>query len=97
MEFIGPAAIVLFGNLFSGKYGSKRWEFVTACYGWLTVLSIVAYMIGLFAVIFTDLGVSKETFNSYMVPIIGFAMMQALSRDYEKILRPFFDRWLDGE
>ncbi len=80
-----PAVIVLLANLLSGRHGSLRWETVTAIFGWGAVVSIVAFVI---ARIFAP----DTTLRVYLLQIAGFCLLTALSRDYEKILRPLF-RW----
>lgn len=85
MEYIVPAVIVLFGNLFSGDRGSQSWENVTAIFGWTAGLSFVTAFVGMW--------VWPEAARSYLFPCFAFCLLQALSRDYERLLGPFIDRW----
>ena len=80
---IVPAVIILVANLLSGNHGSKRWENITAIFGWISCISIVAYALMAFLV-------SENTFGSYLVQIGTFTLITALARDYERILRPIF-------
>jgi len=41
---IVPAVIILFANLLSGNHGSKRWETVTAVFGWAAIVSFIGYV-----------------------------------------------------
>lgn len=82
---IVPAVIVLVGNLLSGKHGSSRWETVTAVFGWAAVISLPAYLLAL--ILFP--GSPAEEF---LLQIAAFSMLTALSRDYERILHPLFNR-----
>lgn len=78
-----PAVIILIANLLSGKHSSLRWEYVTAIFGWGTCISILAYFA--VTIIFPDSSVS-----AYLIQVAGFCLITALSRDYERILRPIF-------
>lgn len=78
-----PALVILTANLMSGPHSSLRYEYVSACFGWLAVLTLPLAMIG--AVFWRD-----SSATSYLMQISGFCMLTLLSRDYEKILRPFF-------
>jgi hypothetical protein len=80
---IVPAIVVLVANLLSGRHASLRWETVTAIFGWGAAFSIVALVI---ASIFAPDSVIRE----YLVQIAAFCLLTALSRDYERILRPLF-------
>lgn len=86
---IVPAAVVLVANLLSGKQGTLRWEIVTTIFGWTAcvslVLALVVYNVTSFVV-----------FGNYLLQISGFCLLTALSRDYERILRPLF-RWNRSE
>jgi hypothetical protein len=82
---IVPAVIMLVGNLLSGKHGSSRWETVTAVFGWVAGVSLLAYLL---ALMFFPGSPAKE----FLMQIAGFSMLTALSRDYERILHPLFNR-----
>ncbi len=78
-----PAVVILVANLLSGEHSSLRWENVTAIFGWATAISLIAY-----ALVGTILPNSLAA--SYLIQIPGFCLITALSRDYERILRPLF-------
>ena len=80
---IVPAVVVLVANLMSGRHASLRWETVTAIFGWAACVSIVALVI--VWVLARDSLVME-----YLLQVAGFCLLTALSRDYEKILRPLF-------
>ena len=86
MEYIIPAVVILIGNLFSGAPGSNNWQNVTALFGWGSCISLAAW----FVVSFTSLA---SWGHEYLVPVFGFCLLQALTRDYERLLKPCFDRW----
>ena len=79
------AVIVLMANLLSGRHGSSRWETVTAVFGWAAVVSLPAYFL---AVMLFPGSPAKD----FLVQIAGFSLLTALSRDYERILHPLFNR-----
>jgi len=88
MEFssqIVPAVIVLIANLLSGKHGSSRWETVTALFGWVAVVSLIAYLV-------TVIFFSENPAKNYLLQVLSFSLLTALSRDYERILHPLFNR-----
>ena len=80
---IVPAVVVLLANLLSGKHTSVRWETVTAIFGWGTGLSIAGLL--LLSVI-----APNNPITSYLAQLAAFCLLTALSRDCEKLLRPFF-------
>lgn len=81
---IVPAVIVLLGNLLSGKHGSARWENVTAVFGWAAVVSLIAYFP---VAILLPGNLAKD----FLLQILSFSLLSALSRDYERILQPLFE------
>ncbi len=87
MEYIIPGLIVFVGNVFSGSPGSKQWEFVTALFGWVAVIALVLWLA------FQIVG-SEFWARQILLPIWLFCLLQALSRDHLKILKPIADRWL---
>ncbi len=80
---IVPAVVVLLANLLSGRHGSSRWETVTALFGWLGAVSL-AVLIGV------SIFARDAAIRDYLVQICGFSLLTAITRDYEKLLRPFF-------
>ncbi len=78
-----PAVIILVANLLSGKHSSLRWEYVTAIFGWCSVLSLLAYLFVIFLV-------PESVIEQYLIQISLFCLITALARDYERILRPLF-------
>jgi hypothetical protein len=80
---IVPAVIILVANLLSGKHTSLRWEYVTAIFGWGAVISLPAFLV---VIIFFP----GSSIANYLGQIAGFCILTALSRDYERILKPLF-------
>jgi hypothetical protein len=80
-----PAVIVLAANLMSGKHHSMRWELVTAIFGW-------GAAIGVLLLVFLTIANLGSPAVAYSWQLFVFCLLTALSRDYEKVLRPFF-RW----
>lgn len=80
---IVPAVVVLVANIFSGRHGSGRWETVTALFGWTAGISLAALLL---AIVF----VRDSVITEFLAQIMAFSLLTALSRDYEKILRPLF-------
>ena len=78
-----PAIVIIFANLMSGKQGSREWEVVTAIFGWTACLSLILYVFSIY--LFPE-------FSIYLTQLFGFSLISALSRDYEKILKPFFKK-----
>lgn len=89
MDFLSsqivPAIIVLAATLLSGSHGSYRWETITAIFGWAGAISLA---LGILAAIFFP----GSTAKNFLFQIFGFSMLTALSRDYERILHPLFNR-----
>jgi hypothetical protein len=89
MDFLSsqlvPAIIVLMASLLSGHHNSIRWETITAIFGWAAALSLA---LGLLAQVF----IPESAANKFLFQIFGFSMLTALSRDYERILRPLFNK-----
>lgn len=86
MEFtsqIIPAIAILFANLLGGDHGSQRYEICTAIFGWTSFLSFLVFFFSKWA---------WPEASSYLLQLFGFSILTALSRDYEKILKPYFDR-----
>jgi hypothetical protein len=84
MDQIIPAAVLLFANLMSGRHGSRRYEMVTAVFGWMAGTSLLAWLIALWT--------ASPQVQFYLAQVWGFSLLTAVARDYEKILRPLF-RW----
>lgn len=80
---IVPAVVVVVANLMSGKNASVRSETVTAIFGLTAAGSIVAiFFVGAFT--------HSPVLVDYLMQLAGFCLLTALSRDYERILRPLF-------
>jgi hypothetical protein len=80
---IVPAVVILVANLLSGRHASLRWETVTAVFGWGAGVSMAALLVaGIFA--------RDSAITEYLLQVSAFCLLTALSRDYEKILRPLF-------
>ena len=80
---IVPAVIIRFVNLLSGNQGSKRWETVTAVFGWPSIVSFIGYVF--FVMVFPESQISN-----YLLQIAGFSLLSAIARDYERMLKPLF-------
>ena len=80
-----PAVVVVVANLLSGPHSSNRWEVVTAFFGWGAAVSLVVALIASF-------GWPHTVLRAYAVQALVFCLLTALSRDYERLLRPLF-RW----
>lgn len=86
MDFLSqivPAVVVLVANLLSGPHSSQRWEYVTAIFGWGAVMSLLALLV-------VSVAVPGSKATAYLSHIFDFCIFTALSRDYERILRPLF-------
>lgn len=80
---IVPAIIILVTNLMSGKHSTLQWEVVTAVFGWSFLICTIGYIL----VVYIN---PESIVVTYLLQIAGFCLITALSRDYEKILRPLF-------
>lgn len=78
-----PAVICLAANLLSGPHSSLRWQTVTAVFGWGAALS-------LFAVLLLSILWPNSVLKAYALQAASFCLLTALSRDYERLLRPWF-------
>jgi len=85
---IVPALVILVANILSGPHGSLRWEMVTALFGWMTVLALAGWIV-------TSLFPVLEPARSWMIQLMAFCFLTALSRDYEKILKPVVDALIE--
>ena len=90
MELVIPAIVILVGNLFSGGYGSRRWKYVTALFGWV---GGVAGALGLLFTVLEAFGVEPRI-GRFFFYVSAFCVLQALSRDYERWLKPLVERWI---
>jgi len=86
MELIIPGVIVFVGNVFSGSPGSRQWKLITALLGWSAGGALILW--AACAVLGADLW-ARQIF----LPIWTFCLLQALSRDYTRLLKPMADRW----
>jgi hypothetical protein len=82
---IVPAVIVLMANLLSGHHNSSRWKTITAIFGWTAAIS---FTLGIFTATLLPENIAKN----FLFQIFGFSILTALSRDYELILRPLFNK-----
>ena len=86
------AITILVSNLFSGHPGSRRWEVITALFGYTAGISVVLVMIFPLESIFpTSVGGVREV----LISTGFFCMLQALTRDYERILKPLVSGWIE--
>lgn len=80
-----PAMITLMAAVFSGSRSSFRWEIVTAIFGWTAVVSILLVVVSWPFAVATGM-------RPFLYQLIGFSLITAIGRDYEKMLAPLF-RW----
>ena len=92
IEYVIPAIVILAGNLFSGDPGSKRWECVTAIFGWTAAISFPIWFIVKVVNYFVT---TPMWVNEVLPPVFLFCLLQAVSRDYERILKPIVNRCMD--
>lgn len=88
MDFLSqviPATVVLAANLLSGPHSSLRWEYVTAVFGWSACIGLVGFLIA-------HIAFPSSSVDTYLFQLFVFCLLTALSRDYERILRPLF-KW----
>jgi|TARA_R110002060_G_scaffold9059_1_gene13481 hypothetical protein len=78
-----PALIIMFANLFGGKHNNQRYEFITAVFGWLAGFSLIIYFV---------LDWINLEFANYFLQVGVFSLITAVTRDYERILKPLFDK-----
>jgi hypothetical protein len=83
LDQLVPAVIILVANLMSGPHSSLRWERVTAVFGWTAAVSLVLLVAS--SALF-----GRTAATPYLLQIAAFSLLTALSRDYERILRPLF-------
>lgn len=83
MDQVIPAVVLCAANVLSGRHGSLRWETVTAVFGWIGAF-------GLAVGIILKLAAPQSSVTSYVWQVGAFCLLTAISRDYEKILRPLF-------
>jgi len=87
-DYVIPSLVILLANLLSGPHGTLRWEQVTAIFGWASLVGIFGYLITVSIVPGLDI-------HGYFLQLAVFSLVTALSRDYEKMLKPIADRLLD--
>ena len=83
MTQIVPAVIVMLANLAGGSHESPKYEIWTAVFGWTFCVSIVLAFLS---------GWIWAGATHYLLQVSGFSLLTALTRDYEKILKPLFNR-----
>ena len=86
MDFVTqivPALIVILANLAGGSHESPKYEIWTAIFGWMASVSLILVFLS---------GWFWPEAQPYLLQVSGFSLLTALTRDYEKILRPFFNK-----
>ena len=78
-----PALVILVANILGGSHTSSRWEYVTAIFGWTAGLSLSAFLV-------LEVAGPASVASDYVLQLFGFCLITALSRDYERILKPLF-------
>lgn len=91
MDYIIPAIIILVANLCSGAHGSTQWENVTAAFGWTGAVAFFLYLALLLVGVFFPSVIWVA--NNILAPVACLSILQAVSRDYERVLKPIVDRW----
>ena len=86
MDLIIPGIIVFAGNVLSGSRGSRRWEIVTALFGWTAGLAGALWLASLI------LG-SEYWARHIFFPVFVLSVVQALSLDGIRILKWKVDQW----
>ena len=99
MEYIIPGIVILLGNLFSGSYKSRQWEIVTAMFGWTAAVAFILALVCHALELASFFLVGKVPAFEYLAtrvfwPVAGFSLVQAVSRDWEEILKPIVDQWV---
>jgi len=84
MDQVVPAAIIVFANVLSGPHSSLRWEFVTAIFAWTASITVFFWFS------FSLLGFAALA--NFSLQLFSFALLTAISRDYERLLKPLFDK-----
>ena len=88
MDLIIPSIIVFVGNVFSGSPESRRWAVVTALFGWAGGLAGALWL--------TSLILGSEFWARHIFfPIFVLSLVQVLSRDGLRILKPQVDQWFN--
>ncbi len=86
MDFVTqivPALIVILANLAGGSHESPKYEIWTAIFGWMASVSLILVFLS---------GWLWPEAQPYLLQVSGFSLLTALTRDYEKILKPFFNK-----
>lgn len=78
-----PAAIIVIVNLVGGNHNSVKYEFISAIFGWLSGISILLYFVAIWVI---------PEVSDYLLQVVMFSMITIISRDYERILKPFFQQ-----
>ncbi len=81
-----PAIIIIFANLFGGKHGSNRYEIISASFYWLGATCLILVFIS---------GWFFPSIQSYFIQTALFLIITALARDFEKLLKPLFNKTKD--
>ncbi len=86
MDFVTqivPALVVILANLAGGSHESPKYEIWTAIFGWMASVSLILVFLS---------GWLWPEAQPYLLQVSGFSLLTALTRDYEKILKPFFNK-----
>jgi hypothetical protein len=84
MDQLVPAAFIVLANVLSGPHSSLRWEIGTAIFGWTAGITMITWSS------FFLLGFA--TLASYSLQVFSFALLTVVSRDYERVLKPVFEK-----
>ena len=90
---IVAAIVILISNLISDRSGSRRWETITAVFGYTAAISMMLLIFFSFASIFS-IRLMREA-HEVLISMCFFCMLQALTRDYERILKPLVNDWFE--
>ena len=93
MEYLVKGLLVLAGSLLSGRLGSWHYENVTAFFGWMAAVAGFLWMgFHIASAFFPSATETSKTLFS----IMAFGMYTALIRDWVKVLKPSFDRFIEN-
>lgn len=93
MEHLIPAIIILLSNLCSDDHGGPRWQYITATFGWLGCVALTSsFTIPLLSTFGIINKIWADNAMPYVIEFTAFALLAALTRDYERILKPVFKK-----
>lgn len=88
MDVLIPCIVIVISNVCSDYPGGRRWEFISASFGYVAAISLTA-------VIILPWPSSLEWLQQIFMQIATFSLVTALSRDYEKIFKPLAEKFFN--